>query len=338
MNSTAPATDAMPLLQARGIRVRHRRRGWLWSAAKYLTAVDGVDVDIAAGESLGLVGETGCGKSTLGRAIVRLIRPNEGTIHLGGDDMLALRGAESRAAMRRAQMVFQDPWGSLNPRRSIAFAVTEPLLVHNIARAGRAKTMAAEALEWVGLPASALQKYPHQLSGGQRQRVGIARAAILRPQLIVADEPVSALDMSVQARVLNHMRDLQQRLGMSYLFISHDLSVVAHMCERTAVMHRGKIVEQAPREKIFSAAAHPYTRRLLASALPPKTGVKLPPPESAVEESSDGGGCNYAGRCPHATELCRRERPVMRNLAADHLVACHHAESIVATSPAGRAQ
>lgn len=326
---TSDAVDAShtasPLLQVRNLHVRYRQRGRLFRA-RTVQAVDGVDLDIATGESLGLVGETGCGKSTLGRAIMRLLPVHDGDIRLCGQALLNLRGADLRRARRRAQMVFQDPQASLDPRRSIGFSVREPLLIHGVADK-IARDKAAEALEWVGMDARMLGKYPHELSGGQRQRVGFARAAVLRPQLIVADEPVSALDMSVQAQVLNLMQDLKKRLQLSYLFISHDLSAVAHLCERVAVMYLGKIVETAPAQTIFARAAHPYTRGLLASRLSPTAGAKI----ALMQGETPSGipsGCRFHGRCPHADSQCRQVSPPLHELSPEHFVACHHAKLV----------
>lgn len=322
--------DDSVLLQVRGLHVQHSLRGG-WLRHQVVRAVDDVDLDIAAGESLGLVGETGCGKSTLGRAIMQLTPARAGDIRLCGESVLSLRGAAARRARRRAQMVFQDPQASLDPRRSVGFSVCEPLLVHG-ERAADARKKAAEALAWVGLDESAMRQYPHQLSGGQRQRVGFARAAVLRPRLIVADEPVSALDMSVQAQVLNLMQDLKTRLGLGYLFISHDLAAVAHLCERVAVMYLGKIVETAPADMIFSRAAHPYTRGLLACRLPPAPGARLAAIRGETP-SQTPAGCRFHSRCPRADARCRETPPPLRPLSPLHFAACHYAEEIRASAP-----
>jgi oligopeptide/dipeptide ABC transporter ATP-binding protein len=292
-----------------------------------LRAVAGVSLHIAAGETVGLVGESGCGKSTLGRAVLRLEQVTAGRVKLDGQDMLAARGAALARLRAMAQMVFQDPYGSLNPRRRVGSIVAQPLLI-----AGRrdATARAAALLADVGLPPDAATRYPHEFSGGQRQRIGIARALALEPKLIICDEPVSALDVSVRAQVLNLLVALQRRHGIAYLFISHDLSVVEHVCDRVMVMYLGRIVETGSRERLWRRPLHPYTQALLASApladpqrarrrvrriLPGELPSALAPPS----------GCAFHTRCPMVRERCRHEAPVLRRFDEDAEAACHFA-------------
>ncbi len=261
----------MPLLEVRDLRKWFPlRRGVFGRTAGHVHAVDGVSFDLDAGEALGLVGESGCGKTTTGRCILRLVEPTAGSVRLDGQDLLSMPGGKLRRFRRHAQMIFQDPYGSLNPRLSIGETLAEPLLVHGLADRAGAWDEAARLLERVGLKREHLGHFPHQFSGGQRQRIGIARALALKPKLIVCDEPVSALDVSVQAQVLNLLSELQRDFGIAYLFISHDLAVVAHLCRRVAVMYLGEIVELGPVEAIYGQALHPYTQALL-SAVP--TGI-----------------------------------------------------------------
>lgn len=267
-----PATPAHPpLLSVRGLSVHFPvRRGLLQRTTGHVKAVDGVSFDIAPGETLGLVGESGCGKTTVGRALLRLIPATAGTVTFDGIDVFAASGAQLRRLRRRMQVVFQDPAGSLNPRMTIESIVSEPITIHDPGTPPDARRAAAGAvLQRCGMPPDCLDRYPHQFSGGQRQRVGIARALVLRPSLIVCDEPTSALDVSVQAQVLNLLSDLQQELGLSLLFISHDMGVIQHMCQRVAVMRAGRIVEAGPRDAVIHQPQHPYTRDLLAAVPEP---------------------------------------------------------------------
>ena len=300
-----------------------------------IRAVDGIDLTIRTGETLGLVGESGCGKSTTGRLILGLLPPTSGEILHRGTDIAAMSPAELRKMRSKFQMIFQDPFGSLNPRMTVRDLIAEPLKVNGIGKPERLEK-ADTLLSAVGLGPQHATRYPHEFSGGQRQRIGIARALALGPDLVVADEPVSALDVSVQAQVINLMQDLQQDLGLTYLFISHDLGIVHHIADRVAVMYLGRIVEVAAKPALFAAPAHPYTRALLA-AIPVSRPDQCRPERALSDDPPDlaaiGKGCRFAPRCPFATDRCRVEDPVLRDLDSGHAVACHHAESIRADTP-----
>ncbi|GGF68354.1 ABC transporter ATP-binding protein [Azorhizobium oxalatiphilum] len=289
-------------------------------------AVDGVSLALAAGETLGLVGESGCGKSTLGRAILRLIEPSQGHIRLDGTDVTHHSRSALRATRRKVQMVFQDPFASLDPRWTVGELIAEPLHIHGIGTRAARKAKVADILAKVGLPPEAARRYPHQFSGGQRQRIGIARALVLDPEVVVLDEPVSALDVSVQAQILNLLVDLQETLGVAFLFISHDLSVVEYVSDRVAVMYLGRMVEIADRETLFAAPAHPYTRALL-DAVPQIGGDGAPrrPPLAGDLPSpyAPPPGCRFHTRCPTAQARCGSDIPVLRTLTGGHQVACH---------------
>jgi peptide/nickel transport system ATP-binding protein len=332
-----PAPPEAPdrLLGVRGLKVHFPiMRGLLVERrVGAIRAVDGVDLDIARGETLGLVGESGCGKSTVGKAVLRLVDPTEGTITLDGQDLTRLRGEALRRLRRRMQMIFQDPFSSLDPRQSVGSILTEPLRTHGLAR-GRTDQRVRELLDVVGLPRGAAARFPHEFSGGQRQRIGIARALAAEPDLIVADEPVSALDVSIQAQVLNLLEELQAKLGLTYLFVSHDLAVVRHISDRIAVMYLGVIVEVAPADKLYEQPLHPYTIALL-SAIP------IPDPEVETSRervlltgdlpsaSDPPPGCRFHTRCPFRQPTrCHDEIPTLRELAPGHTVACHWAEDI----------
>ena len=319
--------------------VMHYRlpRDSLLRPAPQVQALRGVSLQVRAGRSLGIVGESGSGKSTLARLVMALEAPTQGRVRLRGRDLSALSAAELRAARRDFQMVFQDPYGSLDPRQRVGRIVAEPLLGVTPADT---RTRVAASLDAVGLRASDADKYPHEFSGGQRQRIAIARALITRPKLIVADEPVSALDVSVQAQVLNLLADLQEQFGVTYLFISHDLAVVDHVCDEVAVLYAGRIVEQGTPEVLFHAAAHPYTRALMAAL--PQAVVGGPPASARVASGGEAGapsappalsGCPFAHRCPHAQARCERELPQLRTLSANHQAACHFAESVMNELP-----
>jgi oligopeptide/dipeptide ABC transporter ATP-binding protein len=296
-----------------------------------LVAVADVSLAIARGETLALVGESGAGKSTLARCVVRLEEPDAGRMRYAGEDIGTLRGAALRAFRRRVQIVFQDPHGSLNPRMRVGTAVREPLEVHRIARGPEADARVAELFREVGLDPDYRACYPHQLSGGQRQRVGIARALAVGPELLVLDEPVSALDVSVQAQVLALLRDLQERRGLTYLFVAHDLAVVRQMADRVAVMYLGRIVEEAPAERLFADPRHPYTRALLAAV--PTPDPDAPSPRLVLRDdpaptADTALGCPLYPRCPHSQrdDRCRVDTPALRNVGVGHRAACHFAD------------
>jgi peptide/nickel transport system ATP-binding protein len=301
------------LLEVRNLVKHYPIRGGLFSRATgAVRAVDGVSLALAPGETLGLVGESGCGKTTLARLVIRLEEPTAGELRFDGEDLLALRGRALRARRRHFQIVFQDPMSSLNPRMTIGQILEEPLAVHGVARGAAADARVGELLEQVGIPAAWRRRYPHELSGGQRQRIGVARAIALGPKLVVCDEAVSALDVSVQAQVLNLLIELRERLGLAYLFISHDLSVVRHVSRRVAVMYLGQLVEQAPTERLFAAPAHPYTEALL-SAIPVPDPRRRPQrivlSGDVPSPAAPPPGCRFHTRCPYVFERCRREVP-----------------------------
>jgi oligopeptide/dipeptide ABC transporter ATP-binding protein len=295
-------------------------------------AVNGVGFALAAGETLGIVGESGCGKSTLGRLVLRLVEADQGSILVEGEELRTLPAAALRAKRRQLQIVFQDPYASLDPRQSIGRILAEPLAVHRIGDRAARRRRVAELLDLVGLPASAAARYPHEFSGGQRQRIGIARALALSPRLIVLDEPVSALDVSVQSQVLNLLLDLRRALGLSYLFISHDLAVVEHVSDRVAVMYLGRFVELAAASALYRAPKHPYTQALIGAIPEPDAERRRAPIVLKGEPpnpENPPSGCAFHPRCPLAVERCRVELPAMRDLGqggAVHLVACHLAQ------------
>lgn len=298
----------------------------LWGPPPAVHALRGVSLSMTSGKNLGVVGESGSGKSTLARLVMALEPPTSGSVHILGQALAELNASDLRAARRNFQMVFQDPYGSLDPRQTVQRIVTEPLAALGGTSAGAMRSQARDVLTSVGLRSSDLDKYPHEFSGGQRQRVAIARALITRPKLIVADEPVSALDVSVQAQVLNLMQDLSQQFGVTYLLISHDLAVVDHLCDEVAVIYLGRIVEQGSPLTLFRAAVHPYTRALLAAvprAFPNsslsgrKRTIMIAPRRHPIT------ACPYAARCPQAQALCDAQRPELTTVAEGHQVACH---------------
>ena len=318
-----------PVLEVDALVKHYPLRGGLFSRAiGTVQAVDGVSFKLAPGETLGLVGESGCGKSTTGKAILRLIEATSGTVHLEGEDITRLDRAGMRPRRRRLQVIFQDPYASLDPRMSAGAIVGEPLANYGIASGEERSDRVARLFARVGLRPDQMRKYPHEFSGGQRQRLGIARALAVEPRVIVCDEPVSALDVSVQAQVINLLMDLQQEFGLSYLFIAHDLAVVEHICHRVAVMYLGRIVELAPRRALFSQPQHPYTEALL-SAVP----VPDPAPAKRRQRIILQGdvpspvkpplGCRFHTRCPYVFDRCRIESPELREIAPGHHVACH---------------
>ncbi|MFJ7958074.1 ABC transporter ATP-binding protein [Streptomyces sp. NPDC096319] len=325
-------TTPPPLLRVRDLTMTFPGRR---ARSAPVRAVDGVSFDVAAGETLGLVGESGCGKSTTGRMIVRLLEPTAGSVTYEGRDISHLSQRELKPLRRELQMVFQDPHSSLNPRQTVARIISDPLLVQG-SSAAEARKRAAELMELVGLIPEHIDRHPHEFSGGQAQRIGIARALATGPRLVVADEPVSALDVSVQAQIVNLMERLQRELGLAYLFVAHDLSVVKRVCDRVAVMYLGRIVEIGAKERVYAAPAHPYTRALLSA-------VPLPDPaaERARERITLLGdppspaapppGCTFHPRCPKAREVCRTEAPPLRTVTAGEArqVACHFPEGPV---------
>ena len=326
---TEPLSTA-PLLTVRGLRMHFpvtegivRRR-----VTGEVKAVDGIDFTVARGETMGLVGESGCGKTTTGRCILRLEKPTGGEILYDGQDIAGLKGKDLRSLRQRIQVIFQDPYSSLNPRMKIGDIIAEPMHVHGIEPdAKKRNARVRELLAECGLNPNFADRYPHEMSGGQRQRVGIARALAMKPEFIVCDEPVSALDVSIQAQVVNLLEDLREKFGLTYLFIAHDLSVVRHLCQRVAVMYLGRIVEMATCDDLFDAPLHPYTRALLAA---------VPVPDPSVEQGRDfrpvqgevpspmnpPSGCVFHPRCPMAVERCKHQRPEPREIRPGHVVAC----------------
>jgi oligopeptide transport system ATP-binding protein len=296
--------------------------------AASVRAVDGVDLDIRRGETLGLVGESGCGKSTLGRAILQLVRPTAGEVRFDGTELTALSEDELRPLRRRMQMVFQDPFSSLNPRMTVGEAVAEPLLVHRLASASESRERVAELFRIVGLNPDMLNRFPHEFSGGQRQRIGIARALAAGPDFIVCDEPVSALDVSIQAQIVNLFETLRERLGLTYVFVAHDLAVVRHLSDRVAVMYLGQIVEIAPKLSLYAEPLHPYTQALLSAAPVPDRAVEARRQRLLLQGEvpsplAPPSGCRLHPRCPKARAECRAITPMLRQEKQGHWVACH---------------
>lgn len=331
------------LLDVKNLKVHFPvKRGIFQAAPEWVKAVDDVSFSIAPGETLGLVGESGCGKTTLGRAIVRLVEPTAGSISLQGADITRLDGAELRVQRRKLQMIFQDPYGSLNPRMTVEDIVGEALDIHGLAenKSARQKRI-AELLKAVGLDPAYAQRYPHEFSGGQRQRIGIARALAVEPKLIVCDEPVSALDVSVQAQIINLLQDLQQERGIAYLFIAHDLAVVEHISQRVMVMYLGKIVELAEAKAIVGTPKHPYTQALISAVPvvdPDSKRQRIILPGDVPSPIHPPAGCAFHPRCPIAVERCRSEIPALREIAPEHFAACHLAQENESLSTVGKTE
>jgi len=321
--------EQVPLVQVRHLKKYFPiMRGVIQRHVGDVKAVDDVTFDIYKGETLGLVGETGCGKTTVGRTIIRLYEPTAGQVIFDGVDLARLKSSELRRMRRRMQMIFQDPYASLNPRMTVGAIIAEPMEVHRIAGRNERRERVEELLEMVGLNPYFANRYPHEFSGGQRQRIGIARALALNPDLIVCDEPISSLDVSIQAQVVNLLEELQDRMGLTYLFIAHDLSMVRHISDRMAVMYLGKIVELTDRDEIYLNPLHPYTQALMSA---------VPVPDPEVEErrqriilkgdlpspANPPKGCNFNTRCPVAMDICFEEEPEFREVKPGHWVACH---------------
>ncbi|TAJ32140.1 MAG: dipeptide ABC transporter ATP-binding protein [Reyranella sp.] len=324
-----------PLLSVTGLTKHFPvKRGIVFqSAVGTVRAVDGLTFDVAPGETLALVGESGCGKSTTGRLVLRLIEATEGTIRFAGRDVRGLGRGDLRDLRRNMQIIFQDPYASLNPRLTVGEALAEPLRLHGLASGAALQRRIEELLAEVGLSAWHALRYPHEFSGGQRQRIGIARALASQPKLIVCDEPVSALDVSIQAQVINLLQDLKNKLGLSYIFIAHDLAVVRHISDRVAVMYLGKIVELAPKRSLFAMPRHPYTQALLSAVPVPDPTAQRARIRLAGDVPSPLNppkGCRFHTRCAHAQDRCKVEEPLLRPVGAQgQIVACHFAESIV---------
>jgi len=325
-------TDAplleVPLLEVNDLKKHFPiHKGVFSKVSGQVYAVDGVSFSIGRGETLGLVGESGCGKSTVGRTLLRLLEPTSGTVRIGGEDITHLDGADLLPYRRRMQMIYQDPYASLNPRMTAGEIVGEPMVVHQLGTSAERREKVASLFDRVGLRPEGVHRYPHEFSGGQRQRIGIARALSLNPDLIVGDEPVSALDVSIQAQIINLLMDLQDEFGLSYLFVAHDLAVVEHISHRVAVMYLGRIVEMTDRQSLFEMPLHPYTEALLSAVPIPKASARsrkrviltgdVPSPINPPP------GCHFHARCPYAMPRCKVDVPVLREVVPGHVAACH---------------
>ncbi len=314
------------LVEAKNLTRHFQSSGFPARKRALIHAVDGVSFSIKKGETLGLVGESGCGKSTVGRLLLRLIEPTAGEVYFNGQAIYELGRQEMQLLRREMQIIFQDPFSSLNPRMTIKDIIGEPLDIHGLAVKGNKKAKIFELLEMVGLSPEHAGRYPHEFSGGQRQRIGIARALALRPRFIVADEPVSSLDVSIRAQILNLLKDLQKNLGLTYLFIAHDLSIVKYLSDKVAVMYLGKIMETGSANSIFRRPCHPYTRSLLDAVAIPDPDVQR---KRLILNEDEGNfsrpplGCPFHPRCPQAMERCRREEPLLMQLGREHQAACH---------------
>jgi oligopeptide/dipeptide ABC transporter ATP-binding protein len=332
MTIEGSAPSSAPLLDVRGLRKYFPiRKGLLSRTVGYVKAVDGVSFSVWQGEVLGLVGESGCGKTTAGRCVTRLLEPTAGSVMFEGREITRLPRREMRALRRELQIIFQDPYSSLNPRQTIGSMLAEVLSVHRLARGKAARDRIAALLHLVGLSPTHVTRYPHEFSGGQRQRIGIARALAVSPKLVVADEPVSALDVSIQAQILNLLRDLQRQMSLTYVFIAHDLSVVEHISDRVAVMYLGKIVEIAESAALYRAPRHPYTVSLLSAipiAEPNRRRQRIVLAGDVPSPANPPAGCRFHPRCFMVQDICRHEEPPLRDIAGGHLSACHFAEQV----------
>lgn len=316
-----------PLLEVKGLQQHFPiKGGFLKKTTGYVKAVDGIDLQVYPGETLGIVGESGCGKSTTGRTIMRLLEPTAGEVWFDGKDLAKLPKEEMRRMRKDLQMIFQDPYASLNPRMTIKQILMESLMVHNIGTTEEREKTIEEIIEIVGLRKEHLNRHPHDFSGGQRQRIGIARALVVKPKLIIADEPVSALDVSIQSQVLNLLKDLRKEFNLTLMFISHDLSVVKHLCDRIAVMYLGRVVEIADKRTLFENPSHPYTRALLSAvpvAKPRQKRERILLTGDLPSPANPPSGCTFHPRCPYATDLCKTKVPSLADIGAGQLVSCH---------------
>ncbi|MBF0678741.1 MAG: ATP-binding cassette domain-containing protein [Devosia sp.] len=320
-----------PLLSLRNVTKHFALPAGPFASKPILRAVDGVDLDLMKGETLGLVGESGCGKSTLARTVIRLHEPTSGEILFKGQDVAKAPESQLSAFRRQVQMIFQDPYASLNPRMSVGELIAEPLEIARIGSPADRRKKVADLIDRVGLPSDSAARFAHEFSGGQRQRIGIARAIALEPDLVICDEPISALDVSVQAQVVNMIEDLQAELGLTYLFITHDLSMVRHISDRIGVMYLGKIVELAASSELYHRPSHPYTQALLSAIPVPDPAAKraVEPMQGEIPSALDiPSGCRFRTRCPLATELCARVEPQLIDLGNGHVSACHYAKDL----------
>jgi len=323
------AATRRPLLEVRNLHKHYRAGGAFSRSSNVVKAVNGVSLELYEGETYGLVGESGCGKSTLGKTILRLQDATDGEVLFNGQNLLKLFAKQMRSVRKQLQMVFQDPFTSLNPRQKIGNILEEALVIHGVSSARERKALVGQMLARIGLQPGHAQSFPHELSGGQRQRIGLARALILNPQIVVCDEPVSALDVIIQSQMINLMKELQVELGLTYLFIAHDISVVRYISDRIGIMYLGKLVEEGETNALFASPRHPYTKVLLSAVPVPDPQVKkerirlngeLPSPLDIPS------GCAFHTRCPLATDRCKQETPLLTKLAPDHAVACHNAD------------